>query len=235
MSLSKQPNNGFIIVASKHTKYLQSALMCYDSLLDHYPDANITLFVSEELYNKTSSLLTRYNVVYSGVPEDKRAKLWALYNTPYENTVYLDSDTFVVNDEIQTIWNQQKDNDILITKIRRYNSNPKGYMENKEFPYIHHGGVFIYSKKAIPFMKEWWTRWKETRALEIFKETYPDIPPKMKEWDQFYLWYLIYKTDHGLKIDFFEDDARWNFVTGYFKNELNGKPPIIEHYTIKGL
>ena len=139
----------------------------------------------------------------------------------------------VVSEEIQTIFDQLKDYDIIFTKIRPYNSNPKGYLDDPRYQY--HGGVFVYRKNSntIRFMEQWWDRWVNARPVNVFKDHYPDYPIKMKEWDQFYLFYLIHVTQHGLSIGFFENDARWNFVRGYLRSELNNLPPIIEHYTIK--
>ena len=75
--------------------------------------------------------------------------------------------------------------------------------------------------------------WHNTKNETIFKATYPGIPLRMRLWDQFYLWWLINKHDHGLNIQFFEEDARWNFVVGYLEEELGGKPAIIRHYTLE--
>lgn len=226
------PSKGFVIIATSKKKYIASAIYLADSLRDYYPDAHITLYTTADMLVDVDTS-TINNVVVEGVPHDRRAKLWALSRTPYDITAYLDADTVVVSPEISNIFDQLGDNDIIFTKIRKYNSNPKGYLEDPE--YIRHGGVFVYRKTAdiISFMEQWWKLWTTTRPADIFAETYPDYPQRMKEWDQFYLFYLCKHTDHKLKLGFFEDDARWNFVCGYKLSELGGQPPIIEHYTIK--
>lgn len=223
-------SNGFIIVASLKKVYLLSAMMCYDSLKDHWPEANVTLFVDDTIYDP--DLLAGYNVVHEDVPADKRAKLWALNKSPYDITAYLDADTLVVSNEIQSMFDQLGDHDMLFTRIREYNSNKLGYMPN--VGYEHHGGVFLFNTKAHNFVDQWWKDWSAITSKEDFLAAYPDIPFRMASWDQFYLWNLIHNTEHGLSIGFFEDDARWNFVNGYRKKELNGKDPIIEHYILKG-
>lgn len=229
---SQQPSNGFVIIASVHKKYVLSAVILAESIREHFPAANITLYAPAELLDG-ADLDAFTDVVTDGVPNDRRAKLWALSRTPYTITAYLDADTVVVSPEIANIFDQLKDDDLIFTKIRPYNSNRKGFIEDPE--YIRHGGVFVYNNKpsTIKFMEQWWILWSTTRYQDVFATTYPEYPARMKEWDQFYLFYLIKHTDHGLKLGFFEEDARWNFVTGYHKEELNGKPPIIEHYTIK--
>lgn len=232
MLKTEQQNNGFVIIATIHKQYLTSAVLLAESIRDYLPQANITLYTTPDLIRDTNVDVFS-SVVTEGVPDDRRAKLWALSRTPYDITAYLDADTVVVHEQIQTIFDQLGDRDLLFTKIRPYNSNPKGFLEDPR--YQHHGGVFVYRKttNTIKFMEEWWRRWNETRATIEFRKHYPNIPDKMKEWDQFYLFYIIHETSHGLNIGFFEDDARWNFVRGYVRSELNGKPPIIEHYTIK--
>lgn len=232
MAQTEQRNNGFVIVATIHKQYLTSAIILAESIRDYLPEAGITLYTTADLVQDVDvSVFT--SVVVEGVPDDRRAKLWALSRTPYDNTAYLDADTVVVHDDIRLIFDQLGDRDMLFTRIRSYNSNPKGFLEDPN--YQHHGGVFLYRKTpgTIKFMEEWWWRWDQTREYSAFEAHYPGIPLKMKEWDQFYLFHIINKTQHGLNIDFFEDDARWNFVRGYVRSELNGKPPIIEHYTIK--
>ena len=232
MQTIQTQSKGYVYIATCSSKYLYAALNSAQSLKDHYPDAKITLFTTENLLDDELYDVFE-NVITDNVPNDKRAKLWALSRTPYDITAYIDADTIIESDDISLMFDQLGDNDMLFTKIRKYNSNPKGYLDDPT--YIYHGGICLYRKnaKSMRFMSEWWRRWNETRPIAMFQSEYPNIPTKMKEWDQFYLWYLINKTDHGLKIDFFTDDARWNFVTGYLREELNGKSIIIKHQTIK--
>ena len=124
-----QQNNGFVVIATIHKQYLTSAVMLAESIREYLPHANITLYTTTELLGQTNvSAFT--DVVTHGVPSDRRAKLWALSKTPYDTTVYLDADTVVVNEEIVTIFDQLGDRDIIFTKIRPYNSNPKGFLED---------------------------------------------------------------------------------------------------------
>lgn len=232
MTQEQPSNTGFVVIATVHKKILLSAINLAESIREYWPDANITLFTTQDLVaGADTSAFT--SVVTKDVPHDRRAKLWALSKTPYNTTAYLDADTLCVSSEIRNIFDQLGNDDIIFTKIRPYNSNPKGFIEDPE--YIRHGGVFVYNSKpdTIAFMQRWWDLWSTTRSADVFNTTYPEYPAKMKEWDQFYLFYLVKHTDHKLKLGFFKEDARWNFVTGYQRSELCGKPPIIEHYTIK--
>jgi hypothetical protein len=229
--MTRTPNNGFVYIATVNKRYILSAVNSAETLRDHYPEANITLFTTPDMLDGVNDLEVFDQIITDGVPSDKRAKLWALNKTPYTITAYLDADTIIVSDEIANIFDQLGVRDIIFTKIRKYNSNPKGFIDDPE--YIRHGGVFVYNDKAdtLKFMQSWWDLWYTTRAASVFASTY-DYPLKMKEWDQFYLFYLAKHTEHGLNLGFFENDARWNFVRGYLRSELGGLPPIVEHYTI---
>ena len=116
-NLKKNQNNGFIYVATCKPSYLNAAIFSAESLREYYPEANITLFTEERL--KDGSPLDIFNEVYYDAPNNPRAKLWALSRTPYDLTVYLDSDIEIMSDEITTIFDQMpKSADILLTKIR---------------------------------------------------------------------------------------------------------------------
>lgn len=229
--MQHQARNGFVLVAAVHPRYALAASISAASIKEHFPAANITLFATQEVLTGIDTSVFD-NVITDGVPNDKRAKLWALSRTPYDLTAYIDADTMIGSEEISTIFDQLGNNDIIFTKIRKYNSNMNGFIEDPE--YIRHGGVFVYNNKpkTIAFMANWWERWVETRVEGKFKLIYPDYPIRMVNWDQFFLYYLVKYTDHGLQLGFFEEDARWNFVAGYRREELNGKCPIIEHYIL---
>lgn len=224
-------SNGFLYAATVHRKYVTAACISAASIKDHFPSANITLYSTADLIDGQDVSMFD-NVITDGVPNDRRAKLWALSRTPYTTTAYIDADTLISSSEITSIFDQLGDRDIIFTKIRKYNSNLQGFIEDPE--YIRHGGVFVYNNNpnTIDFMSKWWTLWIESRATGQFELLYPEYPLRMGSWDQFFLFYIIKHTEHGLNLGFFDEDAKWNFVAGYRKEELNGKTPIIEHYTL---
>lgn len=217
--------NGFIYVATLHKQYVEAAKNSAFSLKENFPEAHITLFTNKSVVDVECYEIFD-NVVTDNVPEDVRGKLWALSRTPYDTTMYIDSDTIINSSEISTCFDVLGDNDIMFTLIRPYNSNLVGFLDDPDFKY--HGGVFVYNRKCIRFMKEWWDRW--VRGAREWNYPYPN---RMKKWDQFYLFYLTKHTNHGLKIGVFPNDARWNYVLGYVKEELGDTEPIITHYTIR--
>lgn len=223
-----QKNNGFIYVASCNEKYLQSAEFSAQTLRDYWPEANITLFTENSLYR--SSLEDTFDNVILGIPNNTRAKLWALSHTPYKNTVYLDADVEIVHEDIRTIFDQfTPGTDMMMTRIRSYNSRIT------EFPageLTHHCGMFMYrtNKKTINFMKQWWNLWQE-QENGTWKWDTKKYVEELRPWDQWTFWWLQNKTEHTITTDFFEDDARWNFIRGYMPTETK-KPIVIFHHSV---
>jgi hypothetical protein len=220
---------GFIYGVGQKDAFLKSALLSAESVKDYYPEAHITLCAPKKMVSYKCKQVFDNIICDDTVPDSVRTKLWALSHTPYDITMYLDADTICLSEEIQTAFDllDQQQKDILFTRIRLYNSNRKGIIPHPEFKY--HGGVFLYNRKCIPFMIEWWERWQRGQL----EWEYNDFSSKLRCWDQFYLFYMITFTQHGLSIGEFPEDVRWNFVNGYFRAELRGKQEIIRHNTIK--
>ena len=222
--------NGFLIVASVTKEYVESANFCGHSIHDNYPDAHVTLVVPEKLkqYVDTSAFDM---IISEGVPDQIRTKLYALSKTPYTNlTVYVDADMECQHEDVSTIWNEIRDDqDMLITKIRPYNGKISKW-KNGEF--TMHGGFFMYRNKpnVIAFMEKWYTDYV-TQRTEMWPYPEEEYPIDLRPWDQFTLWKLLNIDKMPLTIDFFKDDARWNFVNGYYRTETT-KPIVFWHHTI---
>jgi len=222
--------NGFLIAASMTEEYMSAANFCGGSIKDHYPDSHITLFVPKELEHLVDRSVFDL-IISEGVPNNIRTKLYALSKTPYTNlTVYVDADMECTHHDISTIWDEiQEDQDILITKIRPYNGKiskwPKGEM-------IHHGGFFMYRNnvKTMKFMERWWLDYVKQRE-EPWPYEENEYPKNLRPWDQFTFWKLLNVDKLDINVDFFEDDARWNFVNGYKSTETSN-PIIFYHHTV---
>lgn len=222
--------NGFLIVASKRVEYVVAANFCAASIKDHYPDSHITLFTPEKYKSFVDG--DYFDLVTTdGVPNDVRTKLYALSKTPYTNlTVYVDADMECWHEDVQTIWNEMpEDTDVLITKIRPYNGKIAKW-SNGEM--IHHCGFFMYRNKehVLKFMERWWEDYqKQVKEPWPYKEE--EHPIALQPWDQFAFWKLLNIDKFPLKVSFFNDDAKWNFVNGYYNSETKN-PIIFYHHTI---
>lgn len=222
-----EPSKGFIYGVGQNPVYMAAAKFSAYTLRDHMPDAKITMVAPKRLIDKECEQLFDTVICDQYVPDSERTKLYALSKTPYDLTMYLDADTQIMSEEITTCFDQLGDKDILFTNIRLYNSNPKGVVDNVEYKY--HGGVFLYNRKCIPMMAQWWDLYQQGQT----EWPYTQYPRHLRVWDQFYLYYIMNYTKHGLNVGIFKDDARWNFVIGYLAAELKGKSEIIRHCTIK--
>jgi len=224
------PNNGFLYVATMKKGYYRAAKNSVISLKDYFPDAHVTFFTHEEWVQPEDHKIFD-TIITKDVPRDKRAKLWALDQTPYDLTVYMDCDTEVEHEDIQKIFDQIPDDvDVLFTANRPYNAAITQLSETEEM--TEHCGLFIYrsNPKTLKFMRAWYDEYWAQNDPSWDSKHYPKAA---LQWDTFTMWRLLNHFDFGVKTGRFPDpDARWNFIVGYREEELQGQPRVIYHYTI---
>jgi|TARA_B100001094_G_C18028343_1_gene718779 hypothetical protein len=223
--------NGYVYVASLNKDYYRAAKMSAESLKDFYPEANITLFTHEEWVTDEDYLIFN-NIVTKDVPANNRAKLWALSQTPYDLTMYLDCDTMIEHEDISTIFNYIGNHDIIFTKNRPYNAKITKLNDTEEM--IYHCGVFLYKKTSE--IKRLMDNWYKEYLIQIDPEYCLDpYPEKVRPWDTFTMWWLLNKTSFKDSINVGEfplPDARWNFCMGQRPDELENNEVIVRHYTL---
>lgn len=221
-------HNGFIYAATVKKQFLYSALMSAMTLKDHWPEANITLFTHEEWVDSQVED-TFDTIITNDVPHHHRAKLWALDKTPYDLTVYLDADTEILSSDISTIFDQMTNADILMTKIRKYAG---AFVDFPGGKLVDHCGMFMYrnTPHVMKFMSQWWKLYQKQvdGSWQWDTSLYPE---DLRPWDQWAFWWLMNKTDYKLNREYFKDDARWNFVNTYHKDETD-KDIIVYHHTL---
>lgn len=206
------------------------AINCAESILDFYPDANITLFTHEEWIDSRCDI---FDNVVKGVPANSRAKLWALSQSPYDKTFYLDAECEIVHEDISTVFDTLEDDDMKMMRVRPYagavTKFPGGEL-------IHHCGTFVYrnKKELYKFFDLWYDYYiKQQEEWDLNPLMYP--PHMLKPWDMFTFWRLLYLEgwNEELKINFWKDDARWNFH-GLKEEELKA-PMVVNHRTTTSL
>lgn len=225
-------NNGFILVASRFYAYYKSAVYCAESLRDVYPEANITLFTHADWVDESADV---FDNVVTDIPIHNRAKLWALSKSPYDVTMYIDADCEILHEDIKEVFTTVADCDIICTKVRPYmaavHKFPGGEL-------TQHMGVFAYKKSdALYEMFDQWfemyhtQRW--TKDWDLDETLYPRN--MLFQWDMFTWWRLINLEGWGdkIKVDFWEDDARWNFHN--FRLNENKDDVIVYHHTLSDL
>ncbi len=222
--------NGFLIAVSLDPKYVEGANFAAGSIKDFYPEAHVTLFVEPKLRQYVDDSCFD-SIISEDVPSHIRTKLYALSRTPYtELTCYVDADMECVHEGVHKVWDQiPQDCDILITKIRPYNGKEHKF---KIGEMIHHGGFFVYrsNPQTREFMERWWTDYAKQRS-EPWPYEEDVIPKSFAQWDQFTFWKLLNVDKLPVSVEFFKDDARWNFVNGYYLTE-NKDPIIFYHHTM---
>lgn len=223
-------SRGFILVASVRYVYYQSAILCAESLRDHYPNANITLFTHSEWVDEEECSV--FDNVITNIPVHKRAKLWALARSPYDITMYLDSDMQINDKEISRCFDLLPDDtDILMTKIRPYSAVVTKFPAGE---LTWHCGLLLYrkSKKTQEFFQSWYDEYvRQQKEWTLDEKLYPRY---LREWDTWTFWKILHlnRYDEIIKISEFPEDARWNFHNLRYE-ELNDKSIIIYHNTIR--
>ena len=220
----KQKPNGFLIVASQFYEYYEAAHMLIDSLLDYMPNANIVLFAHKEWTDDDHRCDNLFMV--HDVPNHVRAKLWALSKTPFNKTIYLDADMFIQHEDVSKMFDF--DSDLVFTNIRPYAGKIAKFVGGEM---VLHGGVFGYKStpRILQFMNDWWEYYCKQRT----GEWWPNVEPKERliSWDQLTLWWLTENTYSDLDISIYKDDARFNFVYLYKKDECESEI-VVWHYTL---
>lgn len=222
-------SKGFVIVASYRYVFYKSAILCAETLRDYYPDAHITFFTHDEWVDSDCKV---FDNVVTDIPIDKRTKMWALAQTPYDLTMYLDSDIQVQDAEVSTCFDLIPENcDILMTKIRPYaaviTQFPGGEL-------TWHCGVFLFrkSKAMTEFFEKWYNDYyKQQNRWEFDTDLYPK---ELQQWDSWTFWKLCNLDNYDKKINIqrFPEDSRWNFHNLRY-DELQGKSIILYHNTIR--
>lgn len=227
-------NNGYLYVATLAKGYLRSATYSAISLKDYYPDANITIATQKEWI--TDDLYTVFDNVIE-VSNHYRAKLEALPKTPYDLTLYIDADTEIRHEDISKVFDEMTETaDIMLTKIRDYASAevyfPAGELRD-------HCGIMLYrnTPKVITFMEKWFEQYKYQK--DGGEENWPFdrklYPSSLRYWDQFAFWWLQNKTEYAIVREYFNNDARWNFLWPYEEEgrfECEQDEIVIYHRTL---
>ena len=246
-------NEGFLIVASCHAFYKNSALLLIDSLEEHYPECKIMVSTLPEWGDEFEEFESVVEIRTDG-PDERRSKLWALQHTVFKKTCYLDADMEIVSDEIRTVWDLlDEDHDCAFTIISpEHGSTTAIYKEegdagirdnNVEKHLRYHGGIFLWwhdvdHPVAIEAMKLWWTEWQAINRTPAWWDEHPEIFYVNKSWDQFTWWWIMrYLWD--LRMQEIEGGSgpnmyRWNYHSIY-NNSPNYDPdvaPIIIHKVI---
>jgi len=233
-------SKGFLIVCSKNRLFYVMALNLLDSIKTFYPEAKVCL-VSEERFLDGGEKNFDDVIICD---DHRRAKIWGMYHTPYDQTFYIDADTEVIHKDISTVFDKFDDKDILFTVL----PEDRSYCYSELFfpggRFWYCGAVCLYDTTK-PLVREFVKDWFDLTNLMYAEKWWPKrpdnddpdymlYPPSLRRWDQFSLWWLLNKEPkyselkHG-RLDG-NEDARWNHYLGYYYKHCENSP-IIEHYS----
>ena len=230
--------DGFVYVASQSRAYYKAAVNSAISLRDFYPEANITLFTHPEFMEDRDYRF--FNNIHLDIPYNIRSKMFGMSKTPYERTLYLDADTEIRSDKIKNVFDILSDNDIMFTKILPHVSKDRDI--DAEYNLEYHGGIILYNnnKLTLELISSWYKLYQYQRKCVWKDSIFSSFNQKMKPWDQFTIWYLLFKDPYFSKIkhDFFPNGGHdYNFIYLLESNTKKNIPyqqleQIIYHYTI---
>lgn len=243
-------DKGFIIVATQHAMYKNSALALIDSLDELYPDCKVMVVTVPEWADEFTDYDQVVEIRTDG-PDERRTKLWALQHTIFEKTCYLDADMEVVSPKISEVWDLLDDeHDMAFTLIYPefgastaiyHEDGEQGIRSNEIDRHLrYHGGFFVYWKResnpnSLEAVEKWWKYWREINCNKQWWIDNPQYYHVNSGWDQFTLWYIIMKDMPELKIKevggLDEEGLRWNWHTNY-RTKIIIDEPIVWHKPI---
>jgi hypothetical protein len=206
-------SNG-IVYAAVGNKFLQEAIISATSLKKYEPDIHITIFTNEKFANKTFD-----NVIQIINPDNWRnGKLYAFKHTPYNRTIFLDTDTVICN-RFSEIFSLLDRFDMAACMSELYGQLIYNYSElshlGDSFPEINSGVVaFKKSKSWDSFLDDWIKIYQSQRTYNIQKRI-------LKTADQPSFRLALYKSD--LKYHILPPTYNTRFFGGF----ISGKVKII--------
>lgn len=193
---NKNHSKGFLYVASVYVWYYETAVYSANTLKDFYPDAHITLFTHEKFVDKKADV---FDNVITNIPVHHRTKMWGCARTPYDRTVYIDADSFIMHRDIKTIHEHLDDCDMFFTPVTPYTvSNIKYAYMDRALTQVpnYHGAVYGYhnSPLILDFMQTWYDDYIIQKSTPGWKYA-KDHVPEWKPFDMFTLWRLTNKKE----------------------------------------
>ena len=176
--------NGVLYIAFTNQKYINEAIFSATSLKKHNPNLSVTIITDFDLDNKCFDIVKKFSKdKFKGI----RCKQDFIEDSPYDNTIYLDTDTYV-NDNICDLFILLEKFDIALAhdyaRKREINEKhpqlPPSYLfssckEYSEIPYCFpefNGGVIVFKKseKVINFFKNWKQKYKDMKHLTHYDQ-----------------------------------------------------------------
>lgn len=217
--MSNQETKGYLIAATLSRSFYDAAVECIISLKDEVPDAQVAFFTHDDWVQDEHRYL--FDHLFTPCPVHNRTKLWALDKTPFDVTMYIDADCYVITDEITEVFDHMEnagpDVDILMSENRPYNAKVVYFQSSEQSPdgearelqhykdehvqmykdgiaekFRWHCGVFVW-RKNDKTQKLWkeWLRYYRNHNETEDKEGCDPYPRSLAYWDTFAFWRVL--------------------------------------------
>ena len=150
-------DNGFIYIVFGNS-FNREANYSIQSLLNKNKNSKVALFTDD--INSFNNIESEKLIKYLIKPEHIRAKVDFISESPFQNSIYLDSDTFILQN-IEDVFDCFSRDDVLVTRcFERERENYNHIKEYKAIPYGFsevNGGFLGFKKNAVTdeFFKLW--------------------------------------------------------------------------------
>lgn len=185
----KESDRGFIYVASRDKFYYNLACYSCSTLKDFHPDSHVTLFTHKDFLDDRCKVFDR---IITDIPTHYRSKMWCIHNTPYDRTVYIDADSFIMHKDIRTIHDFLDDCDLFFCPTTSYTCGDIkwAYVDKaRTITPMYHGAVVGMKKSELT--KKFMITWFEKYIEQVSTPGWPYESLAFKEWkifDMFTLW-----------------------------------------------
>jgi hypothetical protein len=161
IDIKSKPRNGIVYAATKQDRFIEEAFLSAESVKHRYPDLPITMFtdrLDHVLLNSDcfDSVETATTVAAGIAVESAEAKLkraLCLRRTPYDRTLYLDTDTQVVTNELMSLFDLLDEFDVAMVET----SIDDSYSRLQYGRPMFNTGVILYRRNHLTL--DWLLEW----------------------------------------------------------------------------
>lgn len=207
-------NRGVVYIAVGKIRYFQECIFSAASLKKHCPDIPITLFTDKK--DVKEKYFDEIKIIENDINPLKNKVKKCMYSSPYEYTLYLDTDT-EVRQPIYEMFELLNENDLILAHSPHYDRShfPARLISyaNPNPEDAYNTGVILYKKSDK--MERFFTKWVEAVMLQDETSMRPGY-----RGDQYYFNQIIINKSHiecGIKL-------------GVLDNRIyNARHPMIWH------
>ena len=156
-------SKGIIYIASG-TKYIEEACYSAASLKKWLPNISITLFSDQECSSPHFEKVVVFSELGDWTKDKKSPKVVYMYESPYDYTLYLDTDTYIC-DDISDVFELLEYYDIALVHAELRVGKQKHKQIPDSFPEMNSGVIaFRKSPEVQKVFSQWLEFYKEDRA-----------------------------------------------------------------------